>query len=116
MSAVSPTDGTHPHCGHSRDASNAQQLVLINNKIRKTAVRLAPLLGADGVRAATASVWVLLAAPARWCGGTGLGGASQCSISKSRISRWSAAGDGNYKSSTKAQPKHRAIRNTQIRN
>lgn len=69
MSAVSPTDGTHPHCGHSRDASNGQQLVLINNKIRKTAVRLAPLLGADGVRAATTSAWVLLAAPARWCGG-----------------------------------------------
>lgn len=56
MSAVSPTDGTHPHCGHSRDASNAQQLVLINNKIRKTAVRFAPLLGADGVRAATTSL------------------------------------------------------------
>lgn len=112
MSAVSPTDGTHPHCGHSRDASNAQQLVLINNKIRKTAARLAPLLGADGVRAATTSAWVLLAAPARWCGGPAWVGLLNAPFPN----LGSRAGAQPETETIRAQPKHRVVRNTQIRN
>lgn len=101
MSAVSPTDGTHPHCGHSRDASNGQQLALINNKIRKTAARFSASAGSGRGQGCH---HVCVGAPARWCGGAAWVGLLNAPFPKSRISRWSVAGDGNYKSSTKAHP------------